>query len=335
LGDITNDPTCYDKSIELSNGRFSNAFVSLASYYFQRGEIEKALDNYQKALRIRPLLTSIWFRVGTICMQLERWDEALQAFSEVVMQEPEDAEAWANVAAVHMHSKKPAEAYPALVQSLKYKRTNWRVWYSKLYTCLDLSKWDEGVQACFVLLDLRNERQAKDGIPPLEEKCIRGIVGGVLEAYKAGQDNPIVADSARRTLTRVHALLDRISTSSDAQPWVFEILAHMHSETGNYKELIDDLMKEYRALQVIPRWEMDDHIIRKIQQIVSQIVHIYEQDEQNMAENLNTSRFLIRGVIQKLDIARKQYMNTKMPEEYEKLKLLLINVEAKQKKLSS
>ena len=41
---------------------------------------------------------------------------ALKAFSEVVQQQPDEAEAWANVAAVHMHEKRPAEAYPALVE---------------------------------------------------------------------------------------------------------------------------------------------------------------------------------------------------------------------------
>jgi Flp pilus assembly protein TadD len=47
-------------------------------------------------------------------MQLGRWEDALRAFSRVVQLEPEEHEAWANVAAVHMHNKNPAEAYPAL-----------------------------------------------------------------------------------------------------------------------------------------------------------------------------------------------------------------------------
>jgi hypothetical protein len=47
-------------------------------------------------------------------MQLGNWKTALNAFSEVVQQEPEEAEAWANVAAVHMHNRMPAQAYPAL-----------------------------------------------------------------------------------------------------------------------------------------------------------------------------------------------------------------------------
>ena len=114
LGDLTNDPSCYEKALELSNGRYSDAHVALGKYYFEKGDIEHAADYYSKALKIRPLMPHVWFRVGTISMQLGRWKEALNAFSEVVQQEPEEADAWANVAAVHMHNRMPAEAYPAL-----------------------------------------------------------------------------------------------------------------------------------------------------------------------------------------------------------------------------
>lgn len=114
LGDLTNNPSHYDKALELSNGRFSDAYVALGKYYFEKGEIEQAAGCYQKALKIRPLMPNVWFRLGVISMQLGNWKTALNAFSEVVQQEPEEAEAWANVAAVHMHNRMPAQAYPAL-----------------------------------------------------------------------------------------------------------------------------------------------------------------------------------------------------------------------------
>jgi hypothetical protein len=47
---------------------------------------------------------------------LGEWDAALRAFTEVVKQEPEEGDAWANVAAIHMRNKNPTEAYPALVE---------------------------------------------------------------------------------------------------------------------------------------------------------------------------------------------------------------------------
>merc|ERR1719330_810280 len=135
-------------------------------------------------------------------MTLKDWDLALHCFSQVVQQEPEEADAWSNVAAIHMHNRNPSEAYPAIVESLKLNRNNWRVWTSKLYTCMDLKKYDEAIQACLVLIDFKLKRNASEGIPNLEEKVVRGIVGGTVKAYqKAKEDNDKAAiDSAKRSL---------------------------------------------------------------------------------------------------------------------------------------
>lgn len=116
LGDITNDISHYEKAIKLSKGRFCQAFVSLGESLFKTGDLSKASENYQQALKLRPLLPAVWFKLGTISMRLGDWSMALKAFSEVVQQQPDEADAWANVAAVHMHEKRPAGAYPALVE---------------------------------------------------------------------------------------------------------------------------------------------------------------------------------------------------------------------------
>lgn len=114
LGDITNEIEYYDKAIVISNGRFCQAHVSRAENLFQRGKLEEALASFRQALALRPLIPMVWFRVGIICMKLGDWEYALTAFSEVVQQLPEESEAWANIAAVHQHEQRPAEAYPAL-----------------------------------------------------------------------------------------------------------------------------------------------------------------------------------------------------------------------------
>ena len=290
LGDLTNDPSHYRKALELSNGRYSDAYVALGKYHFDKGELEEAAEYYSKGLKIRPLMPHVWFRLGAISMRLGRWKEALNAFSEVVQQEPEEADAWANVAAVHMHNKMPAEAYPALnevsltrvdsctlyrfiilflpalslLQSLKYRRNNWRVWQSKLFTCLDLAKYDEAIQACNELLDFKATANLAEAVPPLEEKCVRAIVGGSIESYTKAKDDKAALDSARRTLTRVHALLERLSSSETTEPWIWETLAYFNAQIGQDEAVLDNLMKEYRSLQSVQGWEKDTAQVKKI-----------------------------------------------------------------------
>lgn len=323
LGDLTNDPSHYEKAIGLSKGRFSQAYVSLGKYYFDKGELPKSAEAYKKALELRPLVPSVWFKVGTISMKLGDWDAALAAFSEVVQQQPDEAEAWANVAAVHMRKKRPGEAYPALMESLKHNRNNWRIWISKLYTCLDLEKYDEAIQACMMLLDLSATKSAK-GVPDLEEKCIRAIVGGTISRYEKAlkSEDAAALDSGRRSLNRVHALLERLSATSN-QPWVFETMVYFHEQVGQDKVVFENLMKEYRALSSIRSWEKDDHQVRKVCSVVSQIVRY----QRGSKEELIKSRFLLSSVVKKVQTARMDAGSN--PVELQGLETLLEEVTSK------
>jgi tetratricopeptide (TPR) repeat protein len=323
LGDITGEPEHYLRAIELSRGRFADAHVALGAHCFDKGDLEKALIHYENAVKVRPRLTHVWFRLGTVAMQLDRWDTALRAFSEVVQQEPEEAEAWANVAAIHMHNKQPNQAYPALLESLKQNRSNWRVWVSKLYTCLDLEKYDEAVQACNIILDLRS---SSDQIPPLEARCVRAIVGGALRKIQDDQVDDAALESSRRTVSRVYQLLNRLSSSSDAEAWIFETMAHFHEQMGQDDRVLDDLMKEYRALQAVASWEKDDFLTRKMCGVVSHAVEIHMRE--GSRESLAKAKWLARGVVTKVRASRLDE-SARLPPEFHSLEKLQQAVEDK------
>jgi tetratricopeptide (TPR) repeat protein len=324
LGDLTKDAECYTKALDLSKGRFFDAYLALGEFHFGKGELATAAEYYENALRVRPLIPSAWFRLGTINMQLGQWQEALWSFSEVVLQKPEEAEAWANIAAVHMRNRQPSEAYPALNESLKHMRSNWRVWVSKLYTCLDLEKYDEAIQACNTLLDLREQRKASDGIPALEEKCVRAIVGGTLKRFRQANSDPVALDSSRRTLSRVHTLLDRLTSSSDAEPWVLETMTVFYEQTAQDADKVLDLLtKEYRALQSNLGWEKDNALVVKLCQVVSSMAHIHKSKQGR--EGLTQSRFALRGVLQKIQAARPE--DSSIPSDVKRLESLLIGID--------
>ena len=323
LGDLTGEPEHYEKAVELSQGRFSHAYVCLGRYYFDKGELEKAFKNYEAAVKVRHLSPPTWFRLGTISMQLQRWDTALHAFTEVVQQEPEEGDAWANVAAIHMHNKRPSEAYPALNEALKYQRNNWRMWVSKLYTCLDLEKYDEAIQSCNILMDLRGQRGASDNIPPLEEKCVRALVGGTIKKLGDSHGDAAALESARRSLSRVHGLLERIN-ASQSEPWVLETLAFFHDQVGKDEKVLEYLMQEYRVLQGVAGWEKDNFLIKKITDIVLHIVSIHKHD--GSKEHITKARFLVRGVLRRIQSVHID--ETSLPLEIGRLETTLNELES-------
>ena len=178
-----------------------------------------------------------------------------------------------------------------------------------------------------MLLDFQRSQSAK-GVPPLEEKCVRAIVGGTLERYRACQQSTSLTDddtnvgasrsnnamtmeaaleSARRSLSRVHDLLERMS-SSLKDPWVFETMAYFQANMGHDEKVRDNLFKEYRSLQSARGWEKDNQQVEKICQVVSQIVRLSLHeglDPIKKKEECAKSKFLLSGVIQRVQKSRQ------------------------------
>lgn len=194
---------------------------------------------------------------------------------------------------------------------------------SKLYTCLDLGKYDEAIQACNILLDLRAQREVSDGIPPLEEKCVRGIVGGTIQKLRGSLGDEAAMDSARRSLSRVHSLLERINSSGQTEPWVMETLAFLHEQIGNDEKVLEYLMQEYRAFQRVAGWEKDKHLVNKVASIVLHVVSIHKQV--GTKEHMTKARFLVRGVVKKIRAVHIE--ESSVPPEVNKLEQLLAELE--------
>ncbi|KAL7537819.1 hypothetical protein ACHAXR_008103, partial [Thalassiosira sp. AJA248-18] len=332
LGDLTNDPQHFERALELSRGKFYDAHVALGNFYFGKGDLHKAMKHFMEGLEIKPLMPAVWFRVGTIGMQLKEWDTALRAFTEVVQQEPEEGDAWANVAAVHMYRKNPAEAYSALIESLKQNRNNWRVWVSKLYTCIDLKKYDEAIQTCTELLNLKARKSSSAEIPPPEEKCILAIVGGSLKNYhdaRASSDE-VALDSSKRTLARVRQLLDRMKSSMKSEAWLYEISSNFNEEMGWMEDVFNDLMKEYRTLQSLKGWEEDPTKISQMTNLAKGILSHHKSV--GTKESLLKCKLLINGVAKKI---RGAYCDSEQPKEVAELDALLTDLEKTMASLST
>ena len=212
-----------------------------------------------------------------------------------------------------------------ILQSLKQKRTNWRVWVSKLYTFIDLEKYDEALQACNQLLDFRMMKNASESIPPLEERCVRAIIGGALVSYKEATESKdnVAIESTRRTLSRVRDLLLRLGSTSKSEPWVWEVSAFFNDTVGLDEQVLENLMKEYRALQTIRGWETDDVLLPQVCRVVRQIYEIHKQS--NHKEDLVKFKFLLKGVVKKIQAS---YFNREVPNEAKDLESLLTEVES-------
>uniref|UniRef100_A0A7S1U0T7 Uncharacterized protein n=1 Tax=Phaeomonas parva TaxID=124430 RepID=A0A7S1U0T7_9STRA len=275
LGDVTQDPTFYERAWEVSRGRYARAQVNLGSYHLGKGKMAEARDAYLLALAVKPLQPDIWFRLGAITMRLKEWDTSLNAFSNAVMQVPDAAEAWGNVGAIHMQKDDYESAYPALQEGLKHMRRNWRMWENQFITTVNLGKYGEGLYICHQLLDMRDARAAERN---QKQGTHGGVVGsGARDDKKGAAKRPefnvkylgilvkriaVENDAGRelshdRLLERLGALLDRAVNELPSNPVLWEILSLYHARLGDAEKLLDCRARQCRAAQGVARWERE------------------------------------------------------------------------------
>ncbi len=65
----------------------------------------------------------------------------LQAFTRCAQQEPDNGEAWNNLAAIHLQLQRPAEAFNALSEAVKVKRDSWQTWGNYAQAAAQTGHW--------------------------------------------------------------------------------------------------------------------------------------------------------------------------------------------------
>lgn len=106
LGGILQDPKHYEKAWEVSGHRFAKAKRLLGNYCLKKGQLKEAIEHYETALDISALYPGVWFSLGFAAMATGDFNKALKGFTRVVQLEPENAEAWTNMASIFHQQKK-------------------------------------------------------------------------------------------------------------------------------------------------------------------------------------------------------------------------------------
>jgi len=104
-------PTEEPLSVEEHYFRQGNEFI-------QAGELEKAVDEYKKALEIEPENVDALTNLGVVYYNLGRLDEAIDQYSKALAIAPDDADIHSNLAAAYVQTNqfdKALEEYQTAV----------------------------------------------------------------------------------------------------------------------------------------------------------------------------------------------------------------------------
>jgi tetratricopeptide (TPR) repeat protein len=97
LGDLDNDPACWERAWKISKKRYARAKRSLGEYWTKEGDLEKAREAYMAATIVNRQNNDTWSRLGDIDLRVGNWDGAIIAFQQSIMIDDTDAKTYSNL----------------------------------------------------------------------------------------------------------------------------------------------------------------------------------------------------------------------------------------------
>ncbi|KAG9153932.1 hypothetical protein Leryth_024030 [Lithospermum erythrorhizon] len=163
LGDVTIDDACYTKALEVSDNRSARAQRSLARSAYNRGDYETSKNLWERAMALNSLYPDGWFALGAAALKGRDTDKALDGFTRAVQLDPDNGEAWNNVACLHMVKKKSKEAFIAFKEALKFKRNSWQMWENFSHVAADVGNFSQALEAVIKVLDMTKNKRFDAG----------------------------------------------------------------------------------------------------------------------------------------------------------------------------
>ncbi|CAG8557391.1 10089_t:CDS:1 [Dentiscutata erythropus] len=269
LGDVEKNPKRWEHAWDISGNRYGRAMRSLGAYWFKQKEYRKSIECYTKALNVNPIFENAWFVQGCAAMHVEEWDISLQAFSRAIAIDPDNSEAWNNLASVFLKQGRKVDAFNAFQQGLKQKYDSWRIWTNYMYTAVDIGEFSETIRAMQRVVDLRWEKEKESCIDlDVLEILVNAITQGILDANK---------NSASRLAPRLENLLtETITSRMTSHPRIWQLCAQFWFWKKEYDKALESHLRAYRCILHNPRLETSEDIFKQAANTAIEVVEAYQ-----------------------------------------------------------
>ncbi|KAK9191299.1 hypothetical protein WN943_019911 [Citrus x changshan-huyou] len=111
------------------------------------------------AMALNSLYPDGWFALGAAALKARDVEKALDGFTRAVQFDPDNGEAWKNIACLHMIKKKSKEAFIAFKEALKFKRNSWQLWENYGHVALDVGNIGQALEAVQMVLNMTNDKR--------------------------------------------------------------------------------------------------------------------------------------------------------------------------------
>ncbi|KAM0858452.1 hypothetical protein ACQ4PT_047836 [Festuca glaucescens] len=291
LGDATNNDDHYKKALEVSNNKSARALRSLARSAYNKNDFYTSKILWESALALNSLYPDGWFAYGTTAWKAKDLEKALDAFSRAVQIDPENGEAWNNIACLHMIRGKSKASVQSFREAIKFKRNSWEVWENYSTVALETGNIQLTLEATKMVLNLSfNKRFNVDLLDKAVEPIIR------------------------------YDILKQIVETGSSIPEIWGLYARCHKRKGNLKKCSTALLNQVQYLQGSELCH-DHKKFKKFAQASLQLCKFYME----ISSTAGSKRELLLAEMH-LKSSLKQAMDFEGTEEYKELDECLVQL---------
>ncbi|CAF3109580.1 unnamed protein product [Rotaria sp. Silwood2] len=255
LGEVTDEFEYLERAWILSKERSGRAQRLMGKYYFNRGNYEKTCDHLLKAVEINSLQHDTWFWLGSAAFRTEKWELGVRAYSRCTNIEPDNFEAWNNLAACHTKLKQKDKAHKVFLEAIKCNYDNWKVWENFLWTSADCGEIEDVIQAYHRLIDLKTKYVDKE------------VLQRLVHLLSENKQNEIWTKIYQKSLELFGRLTSQVT--NDADIWeLYSDLCHLKKDDTSvdwHMKILQQLQRSHRcAVSQTPSWESEINTIKNV-----------------------------------------------------------------------
>lgn len=283
LGDITMESNYYLTALEIAKNDKklpkSRILKSLGYLYYKHPKLknnEKALYYFMESVKISPLDMNIWFCIGCIGLNTQKFDIAINAFRRSTLLNWDNFQAWGNLAAAFSKSNKPENKYHAFIalkEALKCEHNNVKLWENYLTMSMDIGEFIEVVRAYDRILDI--EKKYTD----------LKVLGVLVENYDRDNVQKI-------SKSKVVELIKRVIASDPSNYQVWYMLGWLIGFEGSVNEnceAIEAYVKSFRSLQQSLNFPKNHQELSKAKDLIFTIKKYLSDDDYYQKHNSITT----------------------------------------------
>jgi cytochrome c-type biogenesis protein CcmH/NrfG len=113
--------------------------------YYNRGEYEKAIEEYKRAIEINPDSVEAYYHLGMAYSSLGKYKEAVEAYGRAIRIKPEYAAAYYNLGHAYSNLNQHDKAIKAFRRSIQYEPDNVEAYFALGNAYSDSGKEDKAV----------------------------------------------------------------------------------------------------------------------------------------------------------------------------------------------